>query len=812
MVENTGIVKKAIRWLVLTLFLIVHAGAYAQNYWMQRAGGTTIDEGYSISLDGNENTYTTGYFSSTATFGTTSLTATGASDVFVTSTDKSGNFLWAVHGGSAGSCRGLAIKADASGNSYVTGYFEGTATFGSKTITSSGSQDIFIAKYDNTGTIQWVKDAGGPMADLGSAITIDNSGDVVVTGQFAGTAQFGSFSLTSIKNNINVFTTMLDNNGNFLWAKGGTGDKTDRGLGVACDGSGNVYVTGQFTDTITFDNAHYTNLYNAIFLVKYNNSGVEQWFTKAGGGTLNIANGIAVDNSSNVYLTGNFTGTLSFFATTTVTLTNKYANRIFVAKYNSSGSLLWDVSDGSDNPVTSNSIAVDASGNAYITGNFECIMNSYADQYGQGTFNTVGYWDIFAAEYEPTAGKWQWSRQLGGKKDNLAYSIAASSTGDLFTAGSFDQDMTVPVNSTDFIGYNTVSEFCDSTYCSDSYYGNFENFSTKGNYDIFITKPYDLSRQPYDYYDRTGGVCVRPYVGVCINYGCPDSVRYCGNGTVIAVRNTCQTVGPDFTYSWSTGSVGSAAFVSKTGWCYVTQTSADGCFKSRDSIYVIIDPLPTQPNISDNVVVNTNATNPKPIVVCQRDVILTGGGYGTNTYSWTGDTTATSLSIKVTRSGNYCFGVTNSKGCYSQTCVSVTIDSALKPIKPGLMCLTCIHDTAAFCKGSNFTMFTYDSISNPTIDPTKCIPAPAKISWFAKPGTVVYTPITGCGTNVFTPADSGWYYITDTIIRENVCDTLKNILHDSVYVRLYPTPSIGSVSITGGGGIVPGRLNPTCCS
>ena len=155
---------------------------------------------------------------------------------------------------------------------------------------------------------------------------------------------------------------------------------TDRGLGVACDLAGNVYVAGQFTDTITFDNVHYSTFYNAIFLVKYNSVGSEQWFTKAGGGTYNIANAIAVDNSSNVYVTGNFTGTLNFYAQHIFSLTNIYYNKIFIAKYDQNANLIWDVSDGSSNPVNSNSIALDGSGNPYIIGNFECIMNGYARQ------------------------------------------------------------------------------------------------------------------------------------------------------------------------------------------------------------------------------------------------------------------------------------------------------------------------------------------------------------------------------------------------------------------------------------------------
>jgi len=773
--------------------------SFAQNYWMQKAGGSTIDEAYSISLDGNSNTYTTGYFSGTAAFGPFSLTASGISDVFVTCTDKNGVFQWAVKAGGAGSCRGLAIKTDAAGNSYVTGYFNGSATFGATTLTSAGLQDVFIAKYDNTGKLLWAVSAGGTLSDIGNAITIDNSGNVLVTGEFAGTAKFGSFSLTSLNNNINVFTTKLDANGNFLWAQVGTGLHTDRGLGVACDASGNVYVTGQFTDTITFNSTHKTNLYDAIFLVKYNSSGAEQWFTDAGGGNVNIANAIAVDNNSNIYLTGDFTGTLSFFASPTVTLSGAYTNRIFIAKYNSSGNLLWDVADASNNSLTSKDIAIDGSGNAYLIGNFECILNGYADKYGQGTFNSVGSWDIFAAEYN-SSGVWQWSRQIGGHKDNLGYGIAVTSAGDIFTAGSFDQDMIVP-SDPNFTPYSANGFTCNNAYCSDNNYGSFLSFNTTGNYDVFIAKPIDINRQPYDFYNRSGGVCTRPQVGICINNNCPDTVQFCTGGSIYVVANTCTQAAPNYTYLWSNSQTGIANYVTSTGWYYVTQTTVDGCIKSSDSIYVIIHPGPAKPNISDNVIINTNAVNPKPIALCADSVRLTGGGIGSkDTYFWSGGTKADSTKyLTVTKSGGYCFNVVDSFGCSNYTCISVTLDSALTKIKPNLICTTCKHDSVAFCKGNIFTMFTYDSVTNPFVNQALCIPSPVNIKWVAGPGAAGYITSTNCGKNDFQPQDTGWYHITDTIIRANLCDTLKYILHDSVHVTLYPAPSLGPISISGGG-------------
>ena len=272
--------------------------------------------------------------------------------------------------------------------------------------------------------MRWVVSAGGTQSDIGNGITVDGKGNVYITGQFTGTAKFGAFTLVSTGSNTNVFTARLDSsNGNFIWARSGTGPHTDRGIGVACDNAGSVYVTGQFSVPITFNTTHFTSLSNAIFLVKYNSLGNEIWFTKAGGGSFNISNAITTDNNSNVFITGNFTGILTFYAKTITTLTNIYPNKIFIAKYDSSASLLWSVADASSSQISSNNIAVDSIGNPYLIGNFECVLNGYADRYGQGTFNSVGFWDIFVSEYN-TSGAWQWSRQLGGHLNNYGYGIA----------------------------------------------------------------------------------------------------------------------------------------------------------------------------------------------------------------------------------------------------------------------------------------------------------------------------------------------------------------------------------------------------
>ncbi len=792
---------------------IFTTGSFAQNtYWTQTGLGGGNDEGLSISIDDSNNTYTTGYFSGSITFGNTTLSTIGISDVFVVKTNSLGVYQWAEKGGDQGEDRGLAIKTDANGNSYVTGYYFGKATFGSKILNSAGIQDVFVVKYDRHGNVKWAVSGGGSGADIGNAITLDNKGNVLITGQFMDTAKFGTYTLTAVRNNINVFTAKLDSsNGNFLWAKSGTGPHTDRGIGVACDPAGNVYVTGQFTDTVTFDNIHNAAFYNAIFIVKYNSAGNEQWFTKAGGGIYDMVSGIVADNNYNVYITGTFRGTLYFFAQHLVSLTNKYANRVLVAKYDQNGNLVWDIAEGSSGNVNSNTIALDGSGNPYIMGNFECRMSGYADKYGQGTFNSVGYWDIYTTEYSASNGSWQWSRQLGGHGNNYGNSIAVSSTGDVFTACSFDTDMIVPWDS-NYTGYNLSYDWgcpiCDqNTFdCSNSYYGQFEHYTSDGKLSIFIAKPFSPTRPTYDYYYRADSTCNRPYIGVCISDGgcpglCMDTIHGCVYAGLVASSNTewnnCgeQFPGPYFNWVWSNKQTGPYISVNTNGWYYVTQTSMDGCFISRDSVYVIISPLPAQPTISDNVVINKNSTNPTPIHLCRDSVVLTGGNYGKNMYYWAwnyGYERAKTLKLFAPDSNEYSFVVFDSNGCINVTSIKVILDSILPPIVPALFCSYCSHDSLRLCPSEKeFVIFPYDTISNPQRN-DEGIPIPYDVTchWSVTPNSMIYQPVTDCnvfdGINQFIPQDSGWYHITDSVIRINTCGKDVHVVKDSIHIGFNP--------------------------
>ena len=317
---------------LLFILAICSVALFAQNedwIWANQAMGTYSNYGNDIAVDANGNSYVTGYFWGNATFGTTTLTSSGQYDIFVAKMDSSGNWLWAKKAGGTNYDDGYGIAVDANGNSYVTGYFLGDADFGNTTLTSSGGSDIFVAKLDINGNWRWAKQARGTSYDKGYSIAVDANGNSYVTGGFEESATFGTTTLTS-SGNEDIFIAKLDINGNWLWAKKAGGTSYDYGCCIAVDDNGNSYVTGVFEGSATFGTTTLTSSGNEdIFVAKMDSNGNWLWAKKAGGQSNDGGRSITVDDNGNSYVTGYFEESTTFGITT---LTSSGDYEIFVAK------------------------------------------------------------------------------------------------------------------------------------------------------------------------------------------------------------------------------------------------------------------------------------------------------------------------------------------------------------------------------------------------------------------------------------------------------------------------------------------------
>ena len=251
-------------------------------------GGSDDDYAYSLDLDGSNNVYVTGNYSSTADFdpgsGTANLTAVGEYDIFVSKFDNAGSFVWAKSFGGSGSDYGQSIDVDAIGNTVIAGYYSGTGDFdpgsGSASLTSSGGDDMVFIKLNNSGDMTFAKSLGGTSTDRASAVAVDGLGSIHLAGAYSGTADFdpgsGTNNLTS-GGSTDIFLGKYGNDGSFDWAKGLGGSSSDYGNAITVDGNRNVYATGFFQDSADLDGDGITDIDGTgnreIFIIKYNAAG-----------------------------------------------------------------------------------------------------------------------------------------------------------------------------------------------------------------------------------------------------------------------------------------------------------------------------------------------------------------------------------------------------------------------------------------------------------------------------------------------------------------------------------------------------------
>ena len=196
--------------------------------------------------------------------------------------------LWAKRAGGSLLDEGRATAVDASGNIYITGRFEGTAKFGGTTLTSAGQTDVFVAKYDSFGNVLWTGSAGGLGWDTGLGVAVDGAGNVYVTGDYSGAASFGDIMLTSA-GLTDVFVAKYDSFGSILWVASAGGKEWDKGLCVAVDSTGSVCVAGRFEVTASFGGITLTGDFAGdAFVAKYDGSGNILWAERPVAGVVRV--------------------------------------------------------------------------------------------------------------------------------------------------------------------------------------------------------------------------------------------------------------------------------------------------------------------------------------------------------------------------------------------------------------------------------------------------------------------------------------------------------------------------------------------
>jgi hypothetical protein len=366
------------------------------HLWSNRFGSTEIDHAYSVSADNSGNVFVTGEFQGTVNFGGNDLTSAGDHDIFLAKFDVNGNHLWSKHFGSTDDEYGRSASVDTFGNVIIMGNFKDTVNLGGSDLVNAGFRDVFLAKYDANGNHLWSKRFGATNAEYGESISIDNSDNVFVTGNFQGTVNFGGSDLISA-GSYDIFLAKYDTNGNHLWSKGFGSTNIDFGHSVTVDSAGNVIATGTFYGVVNFG-GDYLMSWNStgMFIAKYDADGNHLWsksFSSTMEEGMSSSNSISADKSGNVVIMGYFHGTINFGG---INLTSEGDKDIFLAKFNANGNHVWSKRFFSTDGADGYSVSADNSGNVFVTGEFEGTAN-----FGGQDIISAGGDDGFVAKFSP---------------------------------------------------------------------------------------------------------------------------------------------------------------------------------------------------------------------------------------------------------------------------------------------------------------------------------------------------------------------------------------------------------------------------
>lgn len=384
--------------------------------------------------------------------------------------------VYSTYLGGSGEDVGNGITIDTSGNVYVTGvtgsnnFPADTTLFGS----NAGDTDAFVTKLSASGSLIYSTYLGGSSTDGGEGIAVDTSENVYITGFTISPdfpAPIASAPFRSHAGDFDAFVTKLDPSGSSLIYStylGGNG--YDRGYGIAVDVSGNAYISG-FTESIDFPTTasalSESNAGNAdAFVTKLNASGSNLIYsTYLGGNRHDFGNGIAIDTSGNAYITGS-TGSSDFPTVSALFGNNAGDTDAFITKLSASGnSLVYSTYLGGNGGDSGNEIVVDTSGDAYITG--ETQSNNFPTT-ASALFKNLaegGVVDAFITKFNASGGSLIYSTYLGGNGEDFGNAIAVDISGNTYITGK--------TTSTDFPILYAIFE---------------DNAGGAGSLDAFVTK------------------------------------------------------------------------------------------------------------------------------------------------------------------------------------------------------------------------------------------------------------------------------------------------------------------------------------
>lgn len=285
-------------------------GAFASAFdasgvhrWSAPLGGTGSDSGRAVAVDGAANAYVVGYFTAAANLGSGIVDGAGSTDAFLTSFAADGKHRWAVPIGGALADEGTGVAVDGAGNVYVAGTFIGPAVLAGTAQPGAGQSDGFVASFTSTGTPRWSAAIGGAGSDRAAAVAVDGAGNVYVAGALGNAAVTLGSSAWPGAGGQDGYVASFTGAGAPRWLVGLGGAGEDAARGVAVDGTGHIFVAGDFEGSATIGSGLSSAGRADVFVVALDPLGAALWARRFGGGGTDRGEAVAVDGAA-VYVTG----------------------------------------------------------------------------------------------------------------------------------------------------------------------------------------------------------------------------------------------------------------------------------------------------------------------------------------------------------------------------------------------------------------------------------------------------------------------------------------------------------------------------
>lgn len=587
--------------LLFFVFIIIKttsAQSVLFEYVKQLSGNNTAGIGF-ISGDNFGNIYVAGSFMGTLDFdpgpGVFALTSAGQTDVFFAKYSPAGTLIWAKRIGASAAEGFSDIAVDNDGNMYMTGGYHYTVDFdpgtGYQALTSAALNDVFIAKYDTSGSLVWVTGMGGPAEDIGRSVVVDASGNVYLTGSFAGSFWVGSDYLDAPGSNTvyDIFICKLNSNGVFEWAQRIGDSANDIGYKILLDVAGNLIVSGQFTATVDFDPGMNSAILSSasgtrdIFIAKYDTSGnfVSAGQISGSEGDEFIYN-MELMNDGKIAITGSFLGSVDLDPDTSEYIVTDEGDFLLVLNSDLSFNRTTLIKNASI-PV----LGIDNLNNIILSGKYLKGV-SFTSNGVSATFPGPDTTGFYIAKMD-SAANIVFVKTIVSSDIN-AGAVFTEATGDMYVGGNFyggpvsfdegnpDATFTASILDPYFMKFTpcapsyavAYADGCDSVFFAGHWYSEtgtyLEFMENASGCDSIVTLQVAISNSTYDTLDISScGPVVSPsglYFWDASGYYADTLVSSSGCDSVLMCHLTIKSVDTSLTYNFPdiTAQAGNATF------------------------------------------------------------------------------------------------------------------------------------------------------------------------------------------------------------------------------------------------------------